>query len=92
MKNTIFLFNFLIILSSAHAQQHTKNCMQGINCNSVYYLPSNFTNNIARSVVRIRNCASCTGTIMAQAVDNTNELEYFVLTARHCLHENLMKW
>lgn len=90
MKKALFLFKFFIIFLSAHAQQHTKNCMQGINCNSVDYLPSNFTNNIARSVVRIRNCSSCTGTILAQAVDNTNQLEYFVLTARHCLHENLI--
>ena len=89
MKKALLLFKFLIVFLTVNAQQHTKNCMQGINCNSVDYLPSNFTNNIARSVVRIRNCSSCTGTIIAQAVNNTDELEYLVLTARHCLHNDL---
>jgi hypothetical protein len=70
--------------------QHSLACMQGINCNSVNYLPSTFQNEISRSVVRINACAACTGTILAQAVENTNELEYLLLTARHCIHEDLV--
>jgi hypothetical protein len=64
--------------------------MQGINCNSVNYLPSTFQNELSRSVVRINACGACTGTILAQAVENTNELEYLLLTARHCIHEDLV--
>lgn len=90
MRLIKLVFLNLVILGFFAKAQHTLPCMQGINCNSVDYLPSNFNNNISRSVVRIRNCASCTGTIIAQAVDNTNEMEYLVLTARHCLHNDLL--
>jgi hypothetical protein len=70
-------------------QQHSLPCMQSLNCNFVNYLPAVFTNEIARSVVRINGCAPCTGTLLAQSVNNQSDLDYLLLTARHCIHEDL---
>jgi len=53
--------------------------MQGLNCNDINYLPTSFQNELVRSVVRINKCGACTGTLLAQAVNNTNELEYLLL-------------
>jgi hypothetical protein len=80
----LILLFFKVIPAICVAQtQHSLACMQGINCNSVNYLPTIFLNELSRSVVRINKCGACTGTLVAQAVDNTNELEYLLLTARH---------
>ena len=86
----ILLFLKVIPAICVAQTQHSLACMQGINCNSVNYLPSTYQNELSRSVVRINKCGACTGTLVAQAVDNTNELEYLLLTARHCIHEDLV--
>ena len=88
--NLIIIFLEVISSICVAQTQHSLACMQGINCNSVNYLPSTFQNELSRSVVRINACGACTGTILAQAVENTNELEYLLLTARHCIHEDLV--
>ena len=74
----LLFFKFIPAICVAQTK-HILACMQGINCNSVNYLPTTFQNELVRSVVRINKCGVCTGMLIAQAVDNTNQLEYLLL-------------
>ena len=57
----LILFFLKVVPAFCVAQtQHSLGCMQGINCNSVNYLPTTYQNELSRSVVRINKCGACT--------------------------------